>query len=80
MPRTATYTDDAGREWRVREIVSYGDTPLVPGELPKVARVAVIFEFGSARLIADDAPLDWCARPGMLEALFARARLPSADC
>jgi hypothetical protein len=78
MPHTSTYTDGTGQEWRVREIVRYAET-LAPTGVPKVVRAAIIFELAGARLIADNAPLDWCAHPDMLEELFARARLPSTE-
>jgi hypothetical protein len=79
MPQNASYTDDVGHEWRVREIVSYSEKTPPPGEFPKVVRAAVIFELGGARLIADDAPLDWRAQPNVLGELFARARRPSTE-
>lgn len=72
----ATYTDDAGREWRVHEIVGYSEKTPPPGELPKVVRTAVVFESDGERRIADDAPLGWRDQPDTLAALFARARLP----
>jgi hypothetical protein len=74
MPHTATYTDNDGQEWCVREIVSYARQTPPPGQLPQITRAALIFELGGARLIADDAPLDWGARPDALSTLFARAR------
>ena len=81
MTGSVTYRDDAGQEWQVREFVSYSEisyllerTPV--DELPKVVQISLIFELGTTRLIADDAPLDWRDQPDMLAALFARARHP----
>jgi hypothetical protein len=68
-----TYTDAVGRAWAVREFVSYGEVPPA-GVTPRVVRSGVIFESDEERRLADDAPLDWRARPAALDELFARAR------
>jgi hypothetical protein len=77
MPHIATYTDSNGEEWFVREIVSYARQTPPPGHLPTISRAALVFELGGIRLIADDAPLDWDAKPEALSTLFARARRPN---
>jgi hypothetical protein len=71
------YTDDAGRAWRVREIVSYQSDVSV-GEFPMVDRSALVFESRGERRLADDVPLDWREHTEALGSLFARAkRLPA---
>ena len=72
-----TYSDHAGREWHVHEIVSYSEKTPPPGELPTVVRAAIVFESAGERRIADNVPLDWRQRPDTLAPLFARARLPN---
>jgi hypothetical protein len=79
MRDSVIYTDDTGREWQVREIVSYQEMGTIPGEFPEVVRTAVIFECEAVRRIADDAPLDWRGQPKVIAALFVRARPPSRE-
>jgi hypothetical protein len=76
MVEIRTYTDKTGRKWRVHEFVSYAEKTPPPGELPTVVGAAIVFESDDERRIADNAPIDWRAQPGALEALFARARAP----
>jgi hypothetical protein len=70
------YTDGTGREWLVREIVSYAETGTPPGDFPAVVRTALVFESHGERRIADNAPLAWRDRIDMLSVLFDRARRP----
>jgi hypothetical protein len=72
------YTDDNGRDWLVREIVSYAETDTPTGGFPEIVRTAVVFESDRERRIADDAPLDWRSRADALANLFARSRLPDS--
>jgi hypothetical protein len=67
-----TYTDDAGREWLVREIVSYASDASV-GEFPPVDRAALVFESHGERRLADDAPIDWRDHLEAIGELFHRA-------
>jgi hypothetical protein len=78
MPATMHYADDSGREWLVREIVSYAEMGTPPGHFPEVVRTAVVFESDGERRIADNAPLDWRSQADALAKLFARARLPKS--
>jgi hypothetical protein len=74
-----TYTDDTGRQWLVREIVSYAETGTPVGEFPAVVGSALVFESNDERRIADNAPLNWRDRAGALAALFATARAPRSE-
>jgi hypothetical protein len=66
------YTDDSGRTWLVREIVSYASAAV--GEFPAVDRAAVVFESDGERRLADDAPLDWREHADVVGQLFGRAQ------
>ncbi|MFN2567604.1 MAG: hypothetical protein ABR499_21630 [Gemmatimonadaceae bacterium] len=71
--RSTTYTDGAGRRWRVRELVRSGETAVASGRLPALTHATLVFESRGERRFASHAPLDWRERRPLLADLFARA-------
>jgi hypothetical protein len=72
--RSTTFTDGAGRRWRVRELVrpDAGAT-IAPGRMPALTRATLVFESRGERRFANDAPLDWREHRPLLSDLFAKA-------
>jgi hypothetical protein len=71
--RSTTFTDGAGRRWRVRELVRPATTRRsVPGRMQALTRATLVFESRGERLFAN-APLDWRDDRLLLGELFARA-------
>jgi hypothetical protein len=71
---TLIYTDDSGRDWVLREFVEYAGKTPPPGELPRVANVALVFASDGECRVAEGARSDWRARDRAVDELFARAK------
>jgi hypothetical protein len=72
--RSTTYTDGAGRRWRVRELVRPEETALGSGRSPALTHATLVFESRGERRFAPRAPLDWRDRRPLLGDLFATAK------
>ncbi len=73
--RSTTFTDGAGRRWRVREIIRPDGAATVRlGRIPALTHATLIFESRGERRFVSDAPLDWRDDRQLLGDMFARAR------
>ena len=72
--RSTTYTDGAGRRWRVRELVRPDATAHESGRIPALTHATLVFESRGERRFAPRAPLDWRDHRPLLADLFAKAK------
>ena len=71
--RSTTFTDGAGRRWRVRELVRSAETGVTSGRTPALTHATLVFESQGERRFASRAPLDWRDHRPLLGELFAKA-------
>jgi hypothetical protein len=72
--RTTTYTDGAGRRWRVRELVRPDAEAAARGRIAPLTRATLVFESRGERRFVHNAPIDWRERRPLLADLFAKAK------
>ena len=77
--RSTIYTDDAGRRWRIREILRPARSADASSRNPPLTQATLVFESQGERRFVDGAPLDWRDHREALGQVFAKARpMPQA--